>query len=45
MDRILLDIFSILSKFVNFRVAKMNGNNGTYYKDLKYRNSSHETLS
>ena len=25
----------ILSKFVNFRVAKMYGNNGTLYRDTK----------
>ena len=38
MDRILSHI---LVKFMNFWVAKMYGNNGTFYGGPKYRNSSH----
>ena len=36
MDRILSDIFIyILSKFINFWVAKMYGNNGMFCGDTK----------
>lgn len=42
MDRILLDIFHIL---FNFRMAKMYGNDGTFYEGTKYRSSGHEKLS
>ena len=35
MDRILLDIVYILSKFMNFQVAEIYGNNATLYRDNK----------
>ena len=35
MDRILLGILRILSKSMNFRVAKVYGNNGMFYRDTK----------
>ena len=44
---ILLDILRILSKLMNFRVAKMCGNNGMFHRDICkniYRHSSHKAL-
>ena len=35
MDRIFLDIVRVLSNFMNFHVASMNGNNSTFYGDSK----------
>ena len=35
MDRIFLDILCVLSNFMNFHVAKMNGNNSMFYGDSK----------
>ena len=35
MDRILSDISHMLSKLINTQVAKMYGNNGTFYEDTK----------
>ena len=40
----LSNISHIVSKFVNFRVAKINGNNGMFYGGTKYRHSSHKAL-
>ena len=35
MDRILSDIACMISKFMNFWVAKMHGNNGMFYGGTK----------
>ena len=35
MDKISLDIFRILLKFINFQVVKMYGYNGTFCEDTK----------
>ena len=40
MDRILLYSF----KIHELLVAKVYGNNGTFYGDAKYRHSSHKAL-
>ena len=32
---VFLDIVRVLSNFMNFHVASMNGNNSTFYGDLK----------
>ena len=44
MYRILSDVLCMLSKLMNLQVAKIYGDNGTFYGDIKYTNSSHEAF-